>query len=149
MSENQFTPSEEKISRAVDRSKTKAEEYLHDPDKTRNLVEEAVRKTNAREPGSTINRDFWSQLKAFNRMLKAYITKQYTVVPWGSIAMVTGTIIYFVSPIDLVLDWIPVAGLVDDAAVMVFVFRQVSNDIEKFQNWEADRESPGQQVIDL
>lgn len=149
MSENPFTPSEDKISRAVDRHKNKAEEYLHDPEKTKILVEEAVRKTNSREPGSTINRDFWSQLKAFNRMLKAYVNKQYTVVPWGSIAMVAGTIIYFVSPIDLVLDWIPVAGLVDDAAVMVFVFRQVRNDIEKFQKWEADREAPGQQVIDL
>jgi uncharacterized membrane protein YkvA (DUF1232 family) len=149
MSENPFTFSEENISRAVDRHKKKAEEYLHDPEKTRILVEEAVRKTNAHEPGSTINRDFWSQLKAFNRMLKAYVNKQYTVVPWGSIAMVAGTIIYFVSPIDLVLDWIPVAGLVDDAAVMVFVFRQVRNDIEKFQKWEADGEPPGQQVIDL
>jgi uncharacterized membrane protein YkvA (DUF1232 family) len=149
MSENPFTPSEEKISRAVERHKNKAEKYLHDPDKTRDLVEEAVRKTNAREHGSTINRDFWSQLKAFNRMLKAFINKQYTVVPWGSIAMVAGTVLYFVSPIDLVLDWIPVAGLVDDAAVLVFVFRQVSKDIEKFQKWEADRDTPGQQVIDL
>jgi len=149
MKENLFTPSDEKISQAANRSKNKAEEYLHDAEKTRGLVEEAVKKTNAREPGSAINRNFWSQLRAFIRMLKAYANKEYTVVPWGSLAMVAGTVLYFVSPIDLILDWLPVAGLVDDAAVLVFVFRQVRNDIEKFQNWEADRNSPGQQIIDL
>lgn len=149
MSENPFTPSEEKISQAVNRSKNKAEEYLHDPERTRDLVEEAVRKTNAREPGSKLDPDFWSQLKAFNRMVKAYINKEYTVVPWASIAMVAGSVLYFVSPIDLILDWLPLAGLVDDAAVLVFVFRQIRNDIEKFQQWEATRDSPGQQIIDL
>ncbi len=149
MKENPFTPSEDKISEAVNRSKTKAEEYLHDPEKSRGLVEDAVRKVYDREPGSSISRDFWSQLKAFNRMLKAYINKEYTIVPWASISMVAGALIYFVSPIDLILDWLPVAGLVDDAAVMVFVIRQIRNDLEKFQHWEGTRNIPGEQIIDL
>ncbi len=149
MSENLFTPSEKKINEAVNRSKTRAEEYLHDPEKSRILVEEAVKKANEREPGSKISKDFWSQLKAFIRMLKAYINKEYTIIPWASIAMVTGAVLYFVSPIDLVLDWIPVAGLIDDAAVLVFVLRQIRGDLEKFQIWEETKKLPGQQVIDL
>ena len=149
MTENPFTPSEDKISDAVNRSKTKAEEYLRDPEKSRALVEEATQKANTREPISFINKDFWSQLKAFMRMLKAYINKEYTVVPWGSIAMVGGTVLYFLTPIDLILDWIPVAGLVDDAAVLVFVLRQVNIDLVKFQKWEITRKLPGTQIIDL
>lgn len=149
MSENLFTPSEKKINEAVNRSKTRAEEYLHDPEKSRILVEEAVKKANEREPGSKISKDFWSQFKAFIRMLKAYINKEYTIIPWASIAMVTGAVLYFVSPIDLVLDWIPVAGLIDDAAVLVFVLRQIRGDLEKFQIWEETKKLPGQQVIDL
>ncbi len=149
MSENLFTPSEKKINEAVNRSKTRAEEYLHDPEKSRILVEEAVKKANEREPGSKISKDFWSQLKAFIRMLKAYINKEYTIIPWASIAMVTGAVLYFVSPIDLMLDWIPVAGLIDDAAVLVFVLRQIRGDLEKFQIWEETKKLPGQQVIDL
>lgn len=149
MSENLFMPSEKKINEAVNRSKTRAEEYLHDPEKSRILVEEAVKKANEREPGSKISKDFWSQLKAFIRMLKAYINKEYTIIPWASIAMVTGAVLYFVSPIDLVLDWIPVAGLIDDAAVLVFVLRQIRGDLEKFQIWEETKKLPGQQVIDL
>jgi uncharacterized membrane protein YkvA (DUF1232 family) len=149
MSENLFTPSEKKINEAVNRSKTRAEEYLHDSEKSRILVEEAVKKANEREPGSKISKDFWSQIKAFIRMLKAYINKEYTIIPWASIAMVTGAVLYFVSPIDLMLDWIPVAGLIDDAAVLVFVLRQIRGDLEKFQIWEETKKLPGQQVIDL
>jgi len=138
-----------KIRDAADRSKTRAEAYLHDSEKSRVLIEEAVRKANEREPGSKISKDFWSQLKTFIRMLKAYLNKEYTIVPWASIAMVAGAVLYFVSPIDLLLDWIPVAGLVDDAAVLVFVLRQIRSDLEKFQMWEEAKKTPGQQVIDL
>jgi uncharacterized membrane protein YkvA (DUF1232 family) len=38
--------------------------------------------------------------------------------------MITGAIIYFVTPIDLIFDWIPLLGFIDDAAVVVFVIRQ-------------------------
>ncbi|HOW91811.1 MAG TPA: DUF1232 domain-containing protein, partial [Anaerolineaceae bacterium] len=82
-------------------------------------------------------------------MLKAYINKEYTVVPWASIVLVAGTVLYFLSPIDLILDWLPLAGFVDDAAVLVFVFRQIRVDLEKFQAWELARFNPGQQIIDL
>ena len=51
--------------------------------------------------------------------------------------------------LDLPLDWLPLAGFVDDAAVLVFVFRQIRVDLEKFQAWELARFNPGQQIIDL
>jgi len=149
MSESPFTPSDEKIREAVNRSKTRAEEYLHDAEKSRILVEEAVKKANNNEPHNTLKTDFWSQLKALIRMLKAYVNKEYTVVPWASIVMVAGAVLYFITPIDLVLDWLPLAGFVDDAAVLVFVLRQVRLDLEKFQQWESTRTNPGQQIIDL
>lgn len=149
MVESPFTPSEEKIREAVNRSKTKAAEYLHDPEKSRDFVEEAYKKANRQSPPSSIQTDFWSQIKAFIRMLKAYINKEYTVVPWASIVLVAGAVLYFLSPIDLVLDWLPLAGFVDDTAVLVFVLRQIRNDLEKFKQWESARINPGQQIIDL
>jgi uncharacterized membrane protein YkvA (DUF1232 family) len=48
-------------------------------------------------------------------------------------------IIYFVSPIDLIPDFIPVAGYVNDAAVIAFVVRQVKIDLDKFTAWEAEQ----------
>ena len=149
MSEGVPPPSEEQIRDAVNRRKTKAEEYLQDPDKTRRLLEEAVHKANDHEgkPGQKL--DFWLQLKAFFRLLRAYTNREYTVVPWGSIVMVTIAILYFVSPIYLIPDWLPLAGFVDDAAVILFVIRQLKQDIDGFLAWENAQKNPGGQIIDL
>lgn len=149
MSERFNTPSEEQIRDAVNRRKTKAEEYLHNPEKSRRLLEEAVRKVNINEDSHAQKPDFWSQLKAFFRLLKSYTHREYTVVPWGTIVMVTVAILYFVSPIDLILDWLPLAGFVDDAAVMLFVIRQIKHDLDAFLTWEASQKNPGGQIIDL
>lgn len=149
MKESPFTPSDERIKKAVERSKTKAEKYLQDAKKSREFVEEAYKKAKNNSASSSLQTDFWSQMRAFIRMLKAYTNKEYTVVPWASIVLVAGTVLYFLSPIDLILDWLPLAGFVDDAAVLVFVFRQIRVDLEKFQAWELARFNPGQQIIDL
>ncbi len=148
MDESRFTPSEDQIKEALNRTKNRAEEYLHDPDKSKRLLETAVKKADQHKDTHIPQMDFWLQLKAFFRLLKAYIRHEYTVIPWGSIVMITGAIIYFVSPIDLLLDWIPLLGYIDDAAVVVFVIRQIRNDLEKFLIWEANRE-PSQQIIDM
>jgi len=148
MSENPYPPSEDQIKDAVNRTKTRAEEYLHDPDKSRSLLDQAVKKANKTEQTHSTQSDFWSQLKAFFRLLKAYINKEYTVVPWASIVLVTVAILYFVTPIDLILDWLPLVGYVDDAAVIVFVVHQIKVDLDKFQQWEATKDLPGQQIID-
>lgn len=149
MPESHFIPSEEQIRNAVNRNKTKAEEYLHDPDKSRQLLEEAVRKANVNQQSGAAKPDFWVQLKAFFRLLKAYTRKEYTVVPWGSIVLVTVAILYFISPIDLIIDWLPLAGFLDDAAVMVFVIRQIKHDLDAFLAWEAANMNPAGQIIDL
>lgn len=149
MSELFNTPSEEQIRGAVDRRRTKAQEYLHSPEKSRRLLQEAVRKVNVNEDSRVQKPDFWTQLKAFFRLLKSYTHKEYTVVPWGTIVMVTVAILYFVSPIDLILDWLPLAGFVDDAAVMLFVMRQIKHDLDAFLAWEKSQKNPGAQIIDL
>jgi uncharacterized membrane protein YkvA (DUF1232 family) len=111
-------------------------------------LDQAVKKANKTEQTHSTQSDFWSQLKAFFRLLKAYINKEYTVVPWASIVLVTVAILYFLTPIDLILDWLPLVGYVDDAAVIVFVIRQIKVDLDKFQQWEATKSLPGQQIID-
>lgn len=149
MSDKINPPSEDRIREAVNRRKTKAEEYLRDPERSRRLLEEAVRKVDTNQGKYEQRPDYWSQLKAFFRLLRAYTRREYTVIPWGSIVMVTVAILYFVSPIDLILDWLPLAGFVDDAAVLLFVIRQLRHDVDAFLTWESAKKYPGEQIIDF
>lgn len=56
----------------------------------------------------------WNDLKLMLNLIKDYAKGNYKDVPWNTIAAITGAIIYFVSPIDVIPDFIPVAGYADD-----------------------------------
>jgi len=150
MNQKEYQPDPKKVSDAVAHSKTRAEEYLKDPDKSKKLLDDAMKKAKSNEkiPGPVA--ELWENLKSVFRLLQAYFSKQYTVIPWGSIALLVGAVIYFVSPIDLMPDWFPLSGFIDDAAVLMFVLRQLQSDINKFQQWEKEKECPNaEKIIDL
>ena len=48
-------------------------------------------------------------------------------------ALIVGSLGYFISPLDLIPDYIPIIGLTDDAAVLMFtyyrIFRIIDDDI--------------------
>jgi uncharacterized membrane protein YkvA (DUF1232 family) len=137
MTEERKTPSQAAVENEVNKTKRRAEDYLHDPEKSKVLLDQAIKKANSKEVNKGPLADVWASLKALMRMFKAYTRREYTKVPWGSIVMVAVAIIYFVSPIDLLFDWIPLAGFVDDAAVIAFVIKQIKNDLDAFLRWES------------
>lgn len=49
---------------------------------------------------------------------------------------IVAALIYFVSPFDLIPDYISVVGYVDDAAVVAFVISKISGDVEKYRLWK-------------
>jgi len=126
------------ISDVVEKTKSKAEEYARNPEKSKKLLDEALKKAKEKEKDKGPLADLWNNLTALFRLLQAYIRREYTDIPWGSLILVVVAIIYFVSPLDLIPDWIPVAGYLDDAAVIAFVIAQVKTDINNFLQWEAD-----------
>lgn len=137
MTEEKKTPSEAVIAREVEKRRSRAEDYLNDPGKSKVLLDQALKKANIKEEHKGPLADVWINLKALFRMMQAYVRREYTSVPWGSIVMVVVAIIYFVSPLDLVPDWIPLGGFIDDAAVIGFVINQIKNDLGAFLKWEA------------
>ena len=64
-------------------------------------------------------------------------------MPWSTVLLGTGAVIYFVNPFDAIPDILPAAGLLDDASVIGFVLASAKNDIEKFRNHKADTTPPG------
>ncbi len=77
-----------------------------------------------------------SYIPMFFSMIKDFFTKKYKEVPGGTIAAILGTLLYIFSPIDVIPDFIPVAGLIDDAAVVALCLKLVSMDIDKYKAWK-------------
>ena len=73
------------------------------------------------------------------RLAKAYALGKYREVPWKSMLIIVAAIVYFIMPIDLIPDLIPIAGLSDDFAVLLWVYNSVNLDVDKFLMWEKSK----------
>ncbi len=70
-------------------------------------------------------------------LLRAWVKGQYREVPWSTLILGTGAVIYFVNPFDAIPDILPAAGLLDDASVIGFVLASAKNDLDKFRKQKA------------
>ena len=100
-----------------------------------NLIRDAVNKSGGLS-GKNIAA-FREQLSIVTRLLKAYASGEYRQLPWKSLIRIIAVLIYFVSPIDILPDFLPIVGLTDDIALMLWLFSGMGDDIEKFRQSES------------
>ena len=82
---------------------------------------------------------YFNDLCEIFELLRDRITGDYKETPWTTIAALTGAIIYVISPIDLILDFIPGIGFLDDALVIGLAIKLAQPDLEKYRGWKASR----------
>lgn len=81
-------------------------------------------------------KDFIDYVKLFWELLKDYKDKRYTAVPWRFIAAVGFALLYLINPFDIIPDFIPVFGYLDDAAVISFVIGTFKAELDDYQAWK-------------
>ena len=83
---------------------------------------------------------YFNDLCEILELLRDRVTGAYNETPWKTIAALTGALIYVLSPIDLILDFIPGIGFLDDAVVVGLAIKLAQPDLEKYRAWKASRE---------
>lgn len=84
------------------------------------------------------------KIKVLVEMLGAYINGEYKRIPKKTLILIVAAFIYFVSPVDLIPDFIPGIGYIDDARIIIFVFQSIFEDIQEFERWKESKASdPG------
>jgi uncharacterized membrane protein YkvA (DUF1232 family) len=115
-----------------------AKDYLDQPEKTKELIQKASKK--AADKKNALH-EVWDRLHLLFDLVTAWRKGDYRKIPTGSILMIIATIIYFVSPIDIIPDFLVGLGIIDDAAVIGFTLKQISSDLEKFKVWKVEKET--------
>ena len=117
----------------------KAVNVLHDRGQTDESVSAAVDKAEQHR-GAIAN--IWEDLNSLVRIVRNWRSGNYREVPWRTLVFSTAAILYFLDPMDVVPDFIPVVGFIDDAAVIAWVMRAIRSDVSKFRDWEQSQPDP-------
>lgn len=108
-----------------------AERWIKNRGRLRQLLREASTKLrgNLKTP-SDIQRD----LKDFGALIQAYIQGEYRELSFKPLIWTVAAVLYFVNPFDLIPDFIPGTGLIDDIGVIHFVISKFGREIEKYRS---------------
>jgi len=69
-------------------------------------------------------------------MVSDSVTGKYKGVSKSTLALLAGGLAYLALPIDLMPDFIPVAGWVDDAAVLGWIFVRCADEFRKYHDFK-------------
>lgn len=84
---------------------------------------------------------YWDDIKTSFALIRDWFKGSYDKVPARMIVSLAGALIYLVSPLDLIPDWVPMAGLVDDAAMLAFVFQLSKVDLNAYRKWKRSQQA--------
>ena len=119
---------------AFAKARTKAERYAKDPKKLAALFEAAAEKAAKTSRGAL--GEGWAYLNTMIRLIRAFAKGDYRNISWETLVAIVLAVVYFVSSIDVIPDFIPVVGHVDDLLVVGFVLKQVRGELDAFMAWE-------------
>lgn len=82
----------------------------------------------------------WTDLPLLVRLLKAWKDGSYRGLSVRTLASCAIALLYILSPVDAIPDFIPGIGLLDDAAVLMLLLHSLAEDLAAFRVWEGNRE---------
>lgn len=111
----------------------KAKRYIENPSTLRELI------TKSLEYAET--HDMLSGIIAKVKLLGNYsidvVQNKYHGYSKRSVLLCVAGLIYLISPIDLIPDFIPVTGLLDDAVVIGYIFTQLHEELMKYSKFKS------------
>ena len=124
-------------SKAYDKSQERAQKIVRNPDKMQSMLD-GLEKKLEKLPGlgGTL-----ANVPVLISLVKSYIKGEYKSFPISVLISTVAALTYFLSPVDLIPDVIPVLGLTDDAGVLGIALKFIGDDIEAYKKWRSERYS--------
>ncbi len=80
-------------------------------------------------------------LRLLQALCLAYWSGDYRAISGKAIVSVVAGLMYFLSPVDAIPDFIPVFGMLDDIAVLAWVMKTLDDELNAFRVWR-NRQQP-------
>lgn len=108
----------------------KAAKYLNNPRKLLHLINQT---------GKFLDKKTFTEVREDLSYMREYLRDilqgKYKDYNTSKLVLIIAGLIYVVSPLDLIPDWLPVGGFLDDIMVIRFVFSTVKEELERYKAW--------------
>lgn len=123
---------DEQLSEQISKYSGQAEKLLEDEDRIEQFLQRLELKLQ-RIP--KVGKDL-SYVPTLVSLVRSYAKKDYPGIPLESVIVIVSALLYVLSPFDLFPDPLPVVGLLDDGAVLLYALKFVKDDVAKYISWQ-------------
>ena len=122
-----------------DRYLRKAEKLVGEPGKLKAVIGRAGMKlaTSSNDKLSALK----GQLEVSLELLRDWLKGDYRQIELRTVVVRAAGVLYFVVPLDAIPDFLLGWGLVDDVAVLGYVFAQLKNELTSYAEWRQGQDT--------
>jgi uncharacterized membrane protein YkvA (DUF1232 family) len=125
--------SKKEIKKEQQEYEKKAWDFIDNKQKTDGLLKQALTKAEKRK--GTLG-EAWDKLQLLIDLVKSYSKGEYRSVSKSTMITIIGALIYFISPLDAIPDFIVGLGFLDDAAVIGYTLKKISAELDEYKKWK-------------
>lgn len=87
------------------------------------------------------HKGFLQSIPVIIRMYRSVFSKNGYQPHYKNIVIPGLVAVYLISPLDVIPDWIPAIGVMDDIALLAFAIPLLLKEAERFLQWESSRKN--------
>ncbi|WP_416138909.1 YkvA family protein [Hymenobacter psoromatis] len=114
----------------------RATKLLGRPFKIITILNETADKLKSEESKDNKFKQLFDVALTLVRLVRAYATGEYRAIETNTIISGLAVLLYVLSPIDLVPDFIPVVGFLDDLSLVSWFLSKFQGELIRFREWE-------------
>lgn len=137
---NKIILDQEKAQIELEKGYEEARKLLNDYDKIERFLQRLEKKLQK----IPVVGDKLSGIPIMISLIRSYVKKEYTDIPMGSVIAIISALIYVLSPIDIIPDFVPGAGYADDAVMIALCWNLVESDVDEYKLWRLNN---GKEII--
>ena len=125
---------EEEAKKELEKGYEDAEEILEDQDKMKDFLDNIEKKLKEIPVAGKV----LSKIPLLVSLMKDYMEKKYQEIPVKSVIAIVSALLYWLLPADVIPDVIPGIGYIDDASVVAFCLKLISDDLKDYEKWREE-----------
>lgn len=120
----------------------KSAKLLGKPGKIGLLLHDAYQKLTKADTGKSGLVQIKEMMFTLIRLVRNFTNGSYRQISTKTVIIAIATLLYLLLPIDLVPDFIPALGLMDDLSLMAWFIQAFQRELTKYQDWESQQVAP-------